>query len=256
MTRTIMGLLPNSTPLTRFLSFRSKFTAFSSVLRSPASSLFSALGEMACRRSSLALFAAISILSSLFEIDGAQCETRNESDVAPPVPPKSAELHIDLEPSLAGQPRRPISPLLHGIFFEEIGHAGDGGLHAEMVQVRAGQGSSIAACQLGRRNKPPSFNARFRDVPPVCHLAVFARRPCRIGRLARWQQPPASMPPPSPACPSTCPCWLRPRPRAAPPPSRWVQRRGPWSPTARCTPGEREPHLTHWTLPGRPGQVH
>jgi len=33
--------------------------------------------------------------------------------------------------------RHPISKTLFGIFFEEIGHAGDGGLYAELVQDRS-----------------------------------------------------------------------------------------------------------------------
>lgn len=35
-----------------------------------------------------------------------------------------------------GLPGTPISPLLYGMFFEEINHAGDGGLYAEMIQNR------------------------------------------------------------------------------------------------------------------------
>jgi hypothetical protein len=33
-------------------------------------------------------------------------------------------------------PRTPVSPSRYGIFFEEINHAGEGGLYAEMVQNR------------------------------------------------------------------------------------------------------------------------
>jgi len=36
----------------------------------------------------------------------------------------------------AGAPRTPVSPSLYGIFFEEINHAGEGGLYAEMVLNR------------------------------------------------------------------------------------------------------------------------
>jgi alpha-L-arabinofuranosidase len=36
----------------------------------------------------------------------------------------------------ATQPRTKVSPSLYGIFFEEINHAGEGGLYAEMVQNR------------------------------------------------------------------------------------------------------------------------
>ena len=37
----------------------------------------------------------------------------------------------------AGKPGPRISPLLYGIFFEEINRAGDGGLYAEMIQNRS-----------------------------------------------------------------------------------------------------------------------
>jgi len=33
--------------------------------------------------------------------------------------------------------KSPVSPLLYGIFFEEIGHAGEGGLYAELIQDRS-----------------------------------------------------------------------------------------------------------------------
>jgi len=36
----------------------------------------------------------------------------------------------------AAGPMRPVSPEMYGIFFEEINHAGDGGLYAELVQNR------------------------------------------------------------------------------------------------------------------------
>src|SRR5262245_52851002 len=37
----------------------------------------------------------------------------------------------------AGKPGARISPRLFGIFFEEINHAGDGGLYAELVRNRS-----------------------------------------------------------------------------------------------------------------------
>ena len=40
-------------------------------------------------------------------------------------------IRIDL-----GQKGAVVSPNLYGIFFEEISHAGDGGLYAELVQNR------------------------------------------------------------------------------------------------------------------------
>jgi alpha-L-arabinofuranosidase len=36
----------------------------------------------------------------------------------------------------ADKPGRPVSPTLHGVFFEEISHAGEGGLYAELIQNR------------------------------------------------------------------------------------------------------------------------
>ena len=40
-------------------------------------------------------------------------------------------------------PRTPVSPELYGIFFEEISHAGEGGLNAEMVQNRDFEATTI-----------------------------------------------------------------------------------------------------------------
>jgi alpha-N-arabinofuranosidase len=42
--------------------------------------------------------------------------------------------HIDIDADAQGVP---ISPVLYGIFFEEINHAGDGGLYAELVRNRS-----------------------------------------------------------------------------------------------------------------------
>lgn len=42
--------------------------------------------------------------------------------------------HIDINAAAQGTP---ISPILYGIFFEEINHAGDGGLYAELVRNRS-----------------------------------------------------------------------------------------------------------------------
>jgi alpha-N-arabinofuranosidase len=40
--------------------------------------------------------------------------------------------------------KKPITPTLFGIFFEEIGHAGDGGLYAEMIQDRSFDATAAA----------------------------------------------------------------------------------------------------------------
>src|SRR4028118_592422 len=44
----------------------------------------------------------------------------------------AALLTVDVD-----KPGAPISPMLYGIFFEEINRAGDGGIYAEMVQNRS-----------------------------------------------------------------------------------------------------------------------
>jgi len=45
----------------------------------------------------------------------------------------------------ADAPRRSVSPEMYGIFFEEINHAGEGGLYAEMVQNRDMEASTLPA---------------------------------------------------------------------------------------------------------------
>ena len=61
-----------------------------------------------------------------------------------PVPPSVAHVTID-----ATKPAVPVSPLLYGVFFEEINRAGDGGLYAEMLQNRSFEDS--ATLPLGWR---------------------------------------------------------------------------------------------------------
>lgn len=43
----------------------------------------------------------------------------------------------------AAAPQRAVSPEMYGIFFEEINHAGDGGLYAELIQNRDMEASAI-----------------------------------------------------------------------------------------------------------------
>ena len=45
----------------------------------------------------------------------------------------------------AGQPGVKVSPTLWGVFYEEINHAGDGGIYAELVQNRAFEETQPAA---------------------------------------------------------------------------------------------------------------
>jgi alpha-L-arabinofuranosidase len=54
----------------------------------------------------------------------------------------------------AGAPRRAVSPEMYGIFFEEISHAGDGGLYAELVQNRDMEASTIPTGWRQDPNQP------------------------------------------------------------------------------------------------------
>jgi alpha-N-arabinofuranosidase len=71
--------------------------------------------------------------------------------------------------------RRPISPNLFGIFWEEIGHAGDGGLYAELVQDRSYDALAYAAGFLS-----PSRPAT--DRLPVDLAALAASHRCSTDR--------------------------------------------------------------------------
>src|SRR5438094_277295 len=57
--------------------------------------------------------------------------------VQAPVCADLAKIHIDLR-----HPGPRVSPTLYGLFFEEINHAGDGGLNAEMVRNGSFEDSS------------------------------------------------------------------------------------------------------------------
>ncbi|XP_062511561.1 uncharacterized protein LOC134187462 [Corticium candelabrum] len=75
-------------------------------------------------------------------------------------------LNIDLL-----RPVMDVSPMLWGIFFEEINHAGDGGIYAEMVQNRAFEASVSI-------NNIPSNISQYHSLLPVLSMAsnpVFVR---------------------------------------------------------------------------------
>jgi alpha-L-arabinofuranosidase len=67
------------------------------------------------------LFTALFLLFAVATTDAAQ---------SPAQSPATLTVHVD-------RPGVQISPLLYGLFFEEINRAGDGGLYAEMVQNRS-----------------------------------------------------------------------------------------------------------------------
>src|ERR671912_2648577 len=61
-----------------------------------------------------------------------------------PVPRSSGSITVD-----AGKPGHAIPSNLYGIFFEEISHAGEGGLYAELIQNRGFEDSRLPPmCKL------------------------------------------------------------------------------------------------------------
>ena len=62
--------------------------------------------------------------------------------------PQAARAQVSITVD-ASQPTHRLSPLMYGIFFEEINHAGDGGLYAELVRNRSfEEGSAPAGWEL------------------------------------------------------------------------------------------------------------
>lgn len=80
----------------------------------------------------------------------------------------------------ADKPGAEVSPLLYGIFFEEISHAGDGGLYAEMIQNRSFEETvPVEGTQLaGDRCVAP-------DLPHYLGVKESKRRP----KGQPWSQP-------------------------------------------------------------------
>ena len=70
-------------------------------------------------------------------------------------------IRIDL-----GQKGAVVSPNLYGIFFEEISHAGDGGLYAELVQNRGFEEHVLPSGMTYREGKayaPDAMNYEHRN---------------------------------------------------------------------------------------------
>ena len=81
-------------------------------------------------------------------------------------------IRIDL-----GQKGAVVSPNLYGIFFEEINHAGDGGLYAELVQNRGFEEHVLPSGMTYRDGKAYAPDAsRSMAVPPT----TYSRWPPRI----------------------------------------------------------------------------
>lgn len=71
----------------------------------------------------------------------AEVAAQAKNPEGPPNLPKNYK-SIDLKIDLKNGVRNKTSPLLHGLFFEDINHSGDGGIYAELIRNRAFQGES------------------------------------------------------------------------------------------------------------------
>lgn len=69
----------------------------------------------------------------------------------------SAQVTVDVD---AAQKGKAVSPMLYGIFYEDINHAADGGLYAELVRNRS----------LKTTTRPPSIG-RPKETP-LCSLSA------------------------------------------------------------------------------------
>ncbi|MHB9005029.1 MAG: alpha-L-arabinofuranosidase C-terminal domain-containing protein, partial [Coriobacteriia bacterium] len=79
----------------------------------------------------------------------------------------------------ADEPSRPVSPLLYGIFYEDINHAADGGIYAELIRNRSFEDTLPPdGCTVsnGIMRTPDGWETKFADTDqiPGWNLAVNA----------------------------------------------------------------------------------
>ncbi|KAF8247046.1 glycoside hydrolase [Wilcoxina mikolae CBS 423.85] len=78
-------------------------------------------------------------LGLLCLVSVAAAQKNNYSTASPAPSPTSLTLQISTKSGV----RNKTTPLLHGLFFEDINHSGDGGLYAELTRNCAFQGSDV-----------------------------------------------------------------------------------------------------------------
>ena len=103
-----------------------------------------------------------------------------------PAPPSAGTITID-----ASRPGHPIPPNLYGIFFEEISHAGDGGLYAELMQNRGFEDSRLPPmCTLENGFIVPPRTPHF-DTGKPSDWRLRWNVSERDARPGRWTSPTA-----------------------------------------------------------------
>lgn len=85
-----------------------------------------------------------------------------QSSTVPAVPDPSP---LTLKISTASGTRNKTAPLLHGLFFEDINHSGDGGLYAELIRNRAFQGSDVTLGQKKGFSGDRIIDSENKEVP-------------------------------------------------------------------------------------------
>ena len=131
-------------------------------------------GEMGWRQKRLALPA---LLCALLATAAAALQSQPERPSLSSGRPESFNATVTVQVDLAS--RRPVSKNLWGIFFEEIAHAGDGGLYAQLVQDSSFHALAYAAGFLH------DANATRLDLAPA-----------QLAGLAQAQQDRAAAAPP------------------------------------------------------------
>ena len=95
-----------------------------------------------------------------------------------PAPPSAGTITID-----ASSPGHPIPPNLYGIFFEEISHAGDGGLYAELIQNRGFEDARLPSMTAFSRTGSSCRSARHISTPEAPANGGCAGRSRRNARM-------------------------------------------------------------------------
>jgi len=82
-----------------------------------------------------------------------------------PSPAQSADLSASIRVNLQDQ-KAPISPALYGIFMEEINHAFDGGIYAELIQNRSFEEGIVPPGMKLVKNANGSLRMEIEKLPP------------------------------------------------------------------------------------------
>lgn len=92
----------------------------------------------------------------------------------------------------ANQLRFPVSPILYGLFFEEIDNAGDGGLYAELIRNRSFEDSTVPErCYVenGELHSPTGWVAPFNDSELIPSWRLIQEEGCQADTFLDDREP-------------------------------------------------------------------